>query len=423
MSRSAWAYVFAVMITGSALTVLALPGLWHRPSGWAIFAVLTVLATAAQLFKAEAPNNHVLFHASPAFFFAGYLLLSPALIVLLVVIPHLVEWIIERRRPGTYLRAWYLQPFNVAMYVITGLVVRWVYQTVHPHLTDVAQPLAVAGFLLAALTFLALNRTLLGLALVLARGVSWRDSGMLERPGLTSDFILLCIGFVIAALWPLNSWFILPALAPLVLMYQALLIPKLKQEAQTDSKTGLSNARHFNDLFVKEMDRARRFGRPVALIMADLDLLRHINNSRGHLAGDAVIAKIGEILRATSREYDVAGRFGGEEFAIVLPEVTSDEALRVAERLRAAVEVAHFDSDPRLPPLEATLSLGVARFPEDAGTLSDLIAAADVALYRAKATGRNRVVSASDGGLRRDTLDGISVMSKTSEDVHDLAVA
>ena len=125
-------------------------------------------------------------------------------------------------------------------------------------------------------------------------------------------------------------------------------------------------------------------------MLADLDLLRDVNNTHGHLAGDAVIRGVADVLRAELRPFDIPGRFGGEEFAIALPEASHEEALAIAERIRAAVANAEF----RLPSgdgfVTATISLGVATHPESE-TVDDLIHQADLALYRSKALGRNRV--------------------------------
>ena len=97
-------------------------------------------------------------------------------------------------------------------------------------------------------------------------------------------------------------------------MYRALKIPLLQHEAQIDAKTWLSQRPPFSDTLTAELQRAKRFTRPLSLIMSDLDLLRNVNNTYGHLAGDAVLTGIGKLIRATIREYDFAGRFGGEEF-------------------------------------------------------------------------------------------------------------
>jgi len=130
--------------------------------------------------------------------------------------------------------------------------------------------------------------------------------------------------------------------------------------------------------------------------MADLDLLRNVNNTFGHLAGDTVLTGIGRIIRETVREYDLPARFGGEEFCIVLLEAGRAEAQAFAERLRQAVQAADFEVATSPQPIHVTMSLGIACFPDDATTPTDLTHAADIAVYQAKLKGRNRVVCASD---------------------------
>jgi diguanylate cyclase (GGDEF)-like protein len=133
----------------------------------------------------------------------------------------------------------------------------------------------------------------------------------------------------------------------------------------------------------------------MSLIMADLDLLRDINNSYGHLAGDAVLKGIAEIFRMQLRHYDVPARFGGEEFSILLPETSVDQALEIAERIRRAVAEQRFDVETSTEPIRATVSIGVATFPKDGQDANELIHQADLAVYRAKLQGRNRVLGAS----------------------------
>jgi diguanylate cyclase (GGDEF)-like protein len=125
--------------------------------------------------------------------------------------------------------------------------------------------------------------------------------------------------------------------------------------------------------------------------MADLDLLRDINNSYGHLAGDAVLKGIAEIFRKQLRHYDIPARFGGEEFAILLPETPPEQALEIAERIRRAVADRRFEVETSSEPIRATISLGVAGFPKDGVDPNELIHQADLAVYRAKLQGRNRV--------------------------------
>jgi diguanylate cyclase (GGDEF)-like protein len=397
MSRQAWTYISSVLLTGVLLSVLAYTDRPPTSALWVSVAVLAMLATLAQLFKVEGPN-HVLFYATPVFFFAGVLLLPPRLIVLLIALPHLVEWARERVRRSPHLRAWYLQPFNVAMYTIAALGAHATYTALATFLDPRFAFAALVAVLLAALVYVFLNYLLVGVALLLARGVPVRESGLLDLESQITDLMLLCVGAIVAMLWHVNPWLIALTLLPLVLMYRALSIPQLKQQAQIDAKTGLANARHFGALFAAELERAQRFARPLAVIMADLDRFKAINDTYGHLAGDSVLAAVAQVICTTTREYDIAGRFGGEEFAIVLPEVGLAGAQAFAERLRLAVEGARVAVPTNATPLSVTLSLGVACFPEHGDAPTALMQAADAALYQAKAGGRNRVACAAMPG-------------------------
>lgn len=395
MSKLAWAYIWGVFVLAAALSWSAWQAGPPLIAQLVMLAILVAITTVSHLFEAEAPNRQS-YYPSMIFLFAGVLLLPPALFVLLAILPHLIEWAKERLLRSAHLRAWYIQPFNISTHIIAGITARQLHGQllVYTDMTGAASPMLAAT--LAALAYVLLNHVLVGLALVLARGISWQESRVLEVEHLLPDFINLCLGYIVAVFWALNPWLILPVLSPIVLIYRALTVPQLKREAQTDTKTGLLNARYFNKVFFDEFDRAQRFERPLALLVADIDLMRNINNTYGHLAGDAVLAGIGQIIRTTIRKYDIAGRFGGEEFCIVLPEVGPAAARDLAERLRAAIDAAAFSVSTSPTPIHATLSIGVACLPQDASSTTDLIHAADVAVYQAKLAGRNRVVYTAD---------------------------
>ena len=166
----------------------------------------------------------------------------------------------------------------------------------------------------------------------------------------------------------------------------------IEKRARTDGLTGLANHREFHDQLAREVERAQRFGVPVGLVVIDIDDFKLVNDRFGHLAGDTALRHVAATMRACIREIDQAARIGGEEFAILLPHTTIEGTLRLAERVRqelAARPVA--TSDGRV--VRLTASFGCASVPGDATTQIELRAAADAALYRAKATGKNRVAA------------------------------
>lgn len=395
MSLRTWTYIWCLLLGALTLTGLAFTRFSGALDVWLAFGVLTVLASVAQLCKAEAPN-HVLWYATPTFLFAGALLLDPFQYSLLVTTAYVIEWVKERWRRSEYLRKWYLQPFNVANKITVGIVAQGTCTAVNAFAAGLGLATPVAGVVVAALVFVLFDNVITAGALMLARGVSARDSGVLDLENLLSELVLLFLGGIVAVLWTIEPSFIPLALSPLLVIYRALSIPQLQQEARTDTKTGLYNARYLDTLFRTELERAQRRNAPLAVVMADLDLLRNINNTYGHLAGDVVLVGIAKIIRKTIRNFDIAGRFGGEEFTIILPETNREQALIVAERVRQAIEAARFDVPTAEAPIAVTMSMGIACFPHDATTLTGLTHEADIAVYQAKHQGRNRVICVSD---------------------------
>jgi diguanylate cyclase (GGDEF)-like protein/putative nucleotidyltransferase with HDIG domain len=277
---------------------------------------------------------------------------------------------------------------------------------------------AVAG-VAACLVFIASAR-LLAAGLVRAAGdKSVRETALFSPDGLSVDLVLAVLGISLAAFWRWDPWLVFAALAPLVVVHRSLSVPQLQEEARVDPKTGLYNARYFGAALAAEISRAARFGRPMGVIMADLDLLRDVNNTHGHLAGDDVLRGVAEAFASELRHYDVAARFGGEEFSILLPETTAEQALEIAERIRRAVAEREFHVATSPEPLRATLSLGVAAYPADGLDANELVHQADLAVYRAKLQGRNRVLSASSEPLvvapDRASDGALEPLAETSE--------
>jgi diguanylate cyclase (GGDEF)-like protein len=167
--------------------------------------------------------------------------------------------------------------------------------------------------------------------------------------------------------------------------------------ARTDGLTGVNNRRHFLELAGREYVRARRYARALSVLVIDIDHFKLVNDTYGHAAGDELLIALAHAMSETLRSVDTLGRIGGEEFALVLPETAGDQAVLAAERIR--VSVARSVVSTGVGPVCATVSIGVATLEGSDRNLDDLLGRADGALYRAKALGRNLVVSASPGRL------------------------
>lgn len=166
---------------------------------------------------------------------------------------------------------------------------------------------------------------------------------------------------------------------------------KLQVESTTDPLTGVMNRRAFQQRLAEEIERARRYAAPLSLIMCDVDAFKEYNDSFGHPAGDHVLKRVAQLLEDSSRDSDVVARYGGEEFAIILPNTDRAQGLPLAERFRKTVEASSWENR------SITVSAGLSTLSDTMLNLSDLVSAADKALYAAKQSGRNVVCQAENG--------------------------
>ena len=176
-----------------------------------------------------------------------------------------------------------------------------------------------------------------------------------------------------------------------IILENAQLYTQATIRANTDELTGLYNHRHFHERLEQEIARGSRFGSSFSLIILDIDLFKSYNDVYGHIAGDQVLRQAGRYIESSIRGIDLAFRYGGEEFTIILPETRLDDAYRVAERVRKTIE-----SKTSFRTMPITVSLGIANWPSDGVMKEEIIVRADEALYRAKHTGRNRTCLSSD---------------------------
>jgi len=170
---------------------------------------------------------------------------------------------------------------------------------------------------------------------------------------------------------------------------------EMERQAISDGLTGIHNYRHFRDTLKATVSRAERYNETFCLLMMDLDHFKAVNDTIGHQAGDDVLRAVADVLRSCSRESDYQARYGGEEFVMLLPQTGLSEASTLAERVR--LQVAEIDAGPGL---RVTMSIGVASYPDSARDADGVLAAADAALLRAKARGRDRVCLAGEDTTR-----------------------
>jgi two-component system, cell cycle response regulator len=179
---------------------------------------------------------------------------------------------------------------------------------------------------------------------------------------------------------------------------------RIVQMIHVDELTGLLTKRSLFRALETEITRAQRYRHPISVLMMDLDHFKRVNDTYGHLVGSQCLAEVGKLIRESTRETDVSGRYGGEEFITFLPESETAAGLIVAERIRQAMEKHTFRYDDTA--YQVRVSIGVATWPADGNDVESLVRAADTALYRAKNEGRNRcVVYGMDGEQVRGTDD------------------
>jgi diguanylate cyclase (GGDEF)-like protein/putative nucleotidyltransferase with HDIG domain len=378
--------MFLTYVAGIGLFVLHVRNVdLEKP--WLLVA-LCVLASVSLILKVEGSTNRS--HYSFNFLVYGFTfaVLGTSAAILVIVVSNLVEWIWNKP-------AWYIQFFNTTCYIIVMQAAGIAYSLVNPSLShDTWQ--TVVGIMLGMTTFNMLNHLMVGIIVWLARGENLKQSGIFDFFPLMLDLALLTFGASLSFVWNYNTHALALFLIPLYLIYSTLRVPALERKTEIDSKTGLFNHEYFKKQLSNELVRANRFDRPLSVIIADLDLLRNINNTYGHLAGDEVLIGIARAMKDSVRDYDVVCRFGGEEFAILLPETNLAQAFERAEIIRKRVEGMEFTVATSVTPIRATLSLGVANRESFSQAQDDITHNADLALYHSKLSGRNRCFAFSN---------------------------
>jgi diguanylate cyclase (GGDEF)-like protein/putative nucleotidyltransferase with HDIG domain len=382
LSISTKIYLALVNVSGIFILIANLGGI--KRSNLIVLVILALLGGIFHVLKVEGPTTRSHFTISFIVFGFTIAFFKGPEILIVILAANIFQWIL------TPPPAWYIQPYNIGSFLITAQAADAIYKLINP-LGDLTSLTTILAIIASAACFTIINHLLLGFILLLARGESFKQSGVFDITPVLIDLTMLSLGASLAIVWAFNPYALLLFIIPLYPFYKALTIPALERKTETDQKTGLFNHGYFITQLKNELQRANRYDRPLSIIMADLDYLRNINNTFGHLAGDEVLKGIAGILQETVREYDVVARFGGEEFSILMPEATLEQASQRAELIRKAIEAHSFQVPTSLNPIKVTMSLGVSTREDFEQSGEEIIHNADIALYKSKIQGRNQV--------------------------------
>lgn len=383
LSKLTKAYLIFIYIVGAFLLFYSLREV--RLSEPLLFFTLCILGSVLHILKVEGATNRS--HYTFSFLVFGFALLhlNNPLAFIVIIVSNIAEWVWNRP-------PWFIQLFNIGCYVISAQVAVLTYTLVNPLGISTSWQIILA-IALGMTSFTFINHLIVGIVVWLARGENFKQSGIFDITPLLIDLIILIVGASLTLVWNYNPYAVSVFLAAAYPLYMTLKIPALERKTEIDQKTGLYNHQYFMNQLNNELQRANRYDRPFSIIMADLDLLRNINNTYGHLAGDDVLKGVAGTLKQTVRDYDIVARFGGEEFAILLPETEIEKAIQRAENIRRAIEAASFVIPTSVEPIKVTMSFGISKRENFEQSAEEILHHADTALYRSKLSGRNRTLA------------------------------
>lgn len=395
------AYVVTVVVSA---TLVTLATAWRTPAEaltWPWFLLLSggaVLhleaARGIERIREIGAEGSPHAHMQSVWLFAGVLVLPMPLLVALIVISYTHSWFRVYKRRAVLFR----KVFSAATVVLGSAAAQLVLGFFPDRALDVDGPLALLALVTAGFLYWFINYALV----VTAIFVTNRQNPVRTALGNASDVLIVQasvgLGSGVAIIMTSRPWLTPMLLLTVLALHMGLLLPQFRVAARTDSKTGLVDATFWHDVAERELARARRLVSTVGVLILDLDHFKQINDVYGHLAGDRVLRAVADALKHSVRSYDLVGRFGGEEFAVLLPGVSTDEVRATAERIRLEIASLHIAVVDRLGQDRVisglTASVGAAVFPDSATELSPLLLAADEALYQAKNNGRDRVATA-----------------------------
>jgi diguanylate cyclase (GGDEF)-like protein len=397
--------VVAVVAVAASATVTPLTG-----RHWVWFGVLAGAAVVhfeaargLERVREVAAEGSPYAHPQSIWLFAGVLVLPPPLLAGLVAVSYGYGWLRIYRRSPLHRKV-----FSAATVVLGCWSAGAILLAAHPdpalpHAAQLTGPVDLGVLVAAGGAYWLVNLALVvGVILLSTPARPGREVlGPLSQQLVIAASIGLGTGLAVVLVTA--PWVVPVLVVTMFGMHLGLLLPVYRTAARVDGKTGAQTSVAWTERAAAELARAEATGVPMAVLMLDLDHFSDINNTRGHLAGDHALRAVADELRRQVRDGDLVGRWGGEEFVVLLPGADLTAARLVAERIRAAVGVPLTDVPGAgargIAELRITASLGVAVYPAHGETVDQVLLAADTALYRAKNNGRDRVETAPAGGV------------------------
>jgi diguanylate cyclase (GGDEF)-like protein len=364
--------------------------------------LLLCSATTVELTRRSGENAGFSSHIFGVWELPVAILLSPVLALTVPILRVALTQLRIRRLPV------HRRVFTAAVVGLSYGMASLVFHAVGPGPSLASESLLHGSLWVLAVALAAVSQWVVNLGLLLPAikgsdpAVRLRELVM-TREVAQNDVAELCVAVLVTFAISVSPLTIIFALPFVTLLQRSLRHNQLVNASRIDSKTGLLNAGTWDREAAAEVARAVRTRTPLALALVDIDHFKVVNDVHGHLAGDKALSVIAHTFRIFLRDYDLVGRFGGEEFALLLPHTKAVDAYGIAERIREHIAATPIDIDgvPNAGPVRLTVSMGVAALGArwDAGTgsqLTDLLAAADRALYQAKRAGRDQVCVVTD---------------------------
>ena len=405
--RALIAWLVLVEAGAVAVTLVVLKSGAGQAEGWLRAAVLLAISVLFEELSRQVGKARLVISSGPkpdmtsVWTFAGALTLYPGQAAVLAVAVSLHVWLRRQRESGQFA---YRKVYTGATVVLACIAASSVLDT--DGLPTRLMPNhmgSVSVLLTAMLAYTLTNRLLISIGVVLSGGPrtwlvlvgTWDDNAL--------EVATLCLGFFTSLALIDQVWLTPLMIVPTLLLQRGALVKELERAAATDTKTQLLTALAWEQIAAHQLTLAKSTSASAAVLLIDLDRFKQVNDTYGHLVGDVALLRVGDHLKRELRQTEAVGRFGGEEFVVLLPGLGVAAAMRVAERIRARIELIDMsEAGPgalgrgSVPTLSA--SIGLACFPQHGSELAELLHAADAALYEAKRAGRNRVELAGTGG-------------------------